>query len=1351
MPKNQQLKDALDNNSLGQQRNWKKALDALLAVDYNAPNAFVAPMKANQDVWSKLNVTEFEDAAFVFDSNLAPIPKDLFKLAAQKRVELSLAELSDVELKAIANALNNNAIRTELNKPKLGLQSVHGGFNPVNENVISNLVAIEIKKKARAIILLKEVMACNALADIANIESLINNRGGLVFKGINDAKLDDLDDNAKKQVLEHWLSLKIKFDRAHLLANINAVETELRKPDNNFSSGFLVNVDKFKDNVNAKGLLGRSYLKEKLTNSKDSDRLFAIAAAKDSDSLQDALAKFTGGANDKDQFIKYAVNDKTGKENEEIRRIALREALLNKLLTCADQQALQQLIQAKDTNEMRKVFEKADSLGLAGRENAAARKLLTDDLLKEALGLACYRSVIVADISNLAAILDDSVDDSHIASLKGVKVTTPTLIKQGLTEFKKNAPLLVEAKQDALIALLKRKAKDPGVVSKNFNKIAEANTQARLQNKVGALIGSNKADPLIGAQVDQGFAKRLRSAAKVEEWVLTAKANPSDPALVAVINTFQPAPLFPDATPLITDAEKSELGQRLMEIYIENCSVAQKDQLSALAQAKNLDEFRAQLNAVLGAAPNRAWVNEAVRKQLQAKASQKSFEFALGSSPVGEPKHLKAFLSELPPTTQQALLAEPAVLNTLKQAQNINDIRLTVGTLTPSAKALIEENKQLGHLNRIVNAGIAKVLASIDPPVVLDDKKVKAINELIEKATSTNFSIAGFPNFLQNLASAAGIDTSSSTFTNFNIAFTANPNTRTAIENQYNHNLHLYTTLGTTPSTDKETRAVIRFLMRLEKTGAFPTANIAIIKNALFNPTPPAEPLKNRAELEKTLKTAGLLPGGIFPVGHSIEKYVTQELYNDLVAAEKNQKLNDNTQYETVLNAQKETISEMKDELDKLEKTDRWVRDDLIELRDKKVFVFKDSEGKERNWSNSVYGATARQGAKLLLPTYRRIASECDVVVPRLLMMQETYRQMLAELPIVEKPSTINKAMSKLPLVDDPETKRKNAVFNRRKMLEAELAEVEGALRLYGGVAEKLNGTSTATGVVPGLIQQLEEAAGVEGDIQINISYKYEDFSPENKEEILKNKGVVIDSNFTKKGTTATSGGAKYESGKPIESGYCRAYVIESQDQIKNKPNAKDNNLFIEEYSPNGESKLVGGQEIVIPTVKMTSVKFPSDETDRLNYCMALAAKLIERQANPPTAQNPIVLDGSNPEELLYLWTALVKTGQQQKSGMKFGPDAIKVASPVFNPDKHIGWFGRLKDIPEVFEKVDIGLKAKQLSADKSNIKKAQLEELKKSEEIKSQLRTGKTLFDKIDTANKEENASKPRLGTTRG
>lgn len=79
----------------------------------------------------------------------------------------------------------------------------------------------------------------------------------------------------------------------------------------------------------------------------------------------------------------------------------------------------------------------------------------------------------------------------------------------------------------------------------------------------------------------------------------------------------------------------------------------------------------------------------------------------------------------------------------------------------------------------------------------------------------------------------------------------------------------------------------------------------------------------------------------------------------------------------------------------------------------------------------------------------------------------------------------------------------------------------------------------------------------------------------------------------------------------------------------------------------------------------------------KVEFAIAVATQLLANMDGPPSKENPIRLAGTKPEELQYIWTALVILGEKTPK-MKFDSDAIRVnaRTTVFDPAEQKGFFG---------------------------------------------------------------------------
>lgn len=90
---------------------------------------------------------------------------------------------------------------------------------------------------------------------------------------------------------------------------------------------------------------------------------------------------------------------------------------------------------------------------------------------------------------------------------------------------------------------------------------------------------------------------------------------------------------------------------------------------------------------------------------------------------------------------------------------------------------------------------------------------------------------------------------------------------------------------------------------------------------------------------------------------------------------------------------------------------------------------------------------------------------------------------------------------------------------------------------------------------------------------------------------------------------------------------------------------------------------------------RITLTQFPEQHGDRTEVALRMAMHKLLARSRPPTKEHPIVLTGSNVEELRYVWTALMVLSKNQH--FKFDASAIKVNSLAFDPAQETTWFGK--------------------------------------------------------------------------
>lgn len=112
-----------------------------------------------------------------------------------------------------------------------------------------------------------------------------------------------------------------------------------------------------------------------------------------------------------------------------------------------------------------------------------------------------------------------------------------------------------------------------------------------------------------------------------------------------------------------------------------------------------------------------------------------------------------------------------------------------------------------------------------------------------------------------------------------------------------------------------------------------------------------------------------------------------------------------------------------------------------------------------------------------------------------------------------------------------------------------------------------------------------------------------------------------------------------------------------------------------------------------VPSSKMktqiTLDAFPKEPAARVRYAMKKAGLFLINYDKPPSRENLIKLNGEDPDELAYMWTALMVFGERLP-GMYFDSSAIKIGSlfSAFDKTKELGSVGYRFSKDSLYERV---------------------------------------------------------------
>ncbi|KTD61504.1 hypothetical protein [Legionella spiritensis] len=1316
---NRNLKSALENPDLEKEVGFIKALDDILSVDTSdlAPNsagskAFRAAVIANEALWTNLGVGEIngktddndrflvsrgDNNGYVWGADPTNDFQALRKLAAEKRVVLGLQSAGTDYLAEIIKAATPNDVRTKLIKDPEGV-SVFGkladrpGWNVANEDVITNRAAQAIQLEAQRQLVLKKIAACN---DIAVLEGLLaapapnfatwaEQQLGLPHDVASLMVDRSLPGDAIEEAAAHKGALLKVNDPTFIIdpsigglgpntyTALNGDEDAIRDHLGDPYTDYLRDED-----VNdVRGALGKRFLVERFATlgiGREAD-LATIAAATNAAAIRNALAgKAEDGA-----YLQQAVTDSSVAE---LRLAAATQALKLKVLQSENTNALDALIQAGSHQDIKRALGRHESLGFSANnefQNAFSDKTKVQE---------------IAAIAHIRKSLFTAANPAHLRELitgpVQTKYTTHFNPGPGLTPAVNQFFTVPEqetlVKEQALIALIRAKAR----AGDDLSAIVAAGDQNGLQVAVGATLmgGARDADGLIGNNINQGLNKIIRAYAMSEHVQRLATAfdlnnGPEFAELLAEVNNLNFAnPAGATAlTQSLPVSEQNKLRGDLARILIDrypatNPGHAPLAKLTDLAKAKDVAEFKQKLNDI--GITNHDWVNEESRKAIQKLAGAKLFRIKVAEQDVYGAEirtEILNVLDSLPLDKQQAVLAKPEVLTALMKATEVDHVRKILGITNPHAGALVNENRRLALIAQIANAKVAETLANMTPPVTLDKNKVKAINDLILDPNNGLDVLAVAPadatkykEFLDNLspilAPAVG---QPALYTAFHLqtvpaaVYHPDATLRDAINTQHAHNLQLinaYRGLG--PDPDKHAKmSALTAVMRLEKGQVFPNAQV----NALLIAFSTAN---NLQELHQNLHGLPAAVGAVFPADW--EKQITNDDFKRYQAAK-----NNDAWLGAAYNQPNGVMARQKTELNNLvEKV--YALQDIEDGMKKELRRLGNLTGLDI--LNPAFMAAAKQKAQQLGGKFQNMADVCDTIVDNLRHQKALYEQHLQAMPSNDEVGAL------------ANNSQKNAIRKHRSMIENNLKLLESDLQTYERVSCVLHGDPNEPDQNSfkhkGLLRLVDEVKGKAKETDLVFTAfsntTYVDYNMEDKKHHMgqewKPKNTEDDSTVGMVGVDANT---SYYEVDPIPAGKFREYTTYSNllgTERRTGKEVYDRGVFLVEHGKDHmNAKTIDKKQVFTPATKVTITHFPKEDNvnERIKLSMQMATQLLAGLAKPPSKENPIVLRGSNTEELRHLWTALVVLGENNP-GLKFDHSAIKVVSASFNPENELG------------------------------------------------------------------------------
>ncbi|HAU0605322.1 TPA: interaptin [Legionella pneumophila] len=702
----------------------------------------------------------------------------------------------------------------------------------------------------------------------------------------------------------------------------------------------------------------------------------------------------------------------------------------------------------------------------------------------------------------------------------------------------------------------------------------------------------------------------------------------------------------------VTEENLGSLKKNMMKSFINNIkdetNLKALDALKALDGAKNLDKFKEVLGK-LGITPA-DWVKDTDLKDMKQWARDRQFELEINRvSSLGSGAHSKLMstLTQLPVEKQREILAKPQQLRHLMNAYESHVAEHYLGKNASGIAELLTENKRLEGFRAIHNAEVARVLANFKPEITLNDKQVAAINQALTTANSnpnTYTQVTDYKILIDAIKTQSGSVNQKDFYNAFNLndngtAFTSSTPRKDEMSKQQQHNQHIYAEYNSTSNSGN--KKLLAVLLSIEK----PVTFSKDIVNRFLRPLKDSETPQEYAD-----RLFGENPTN--PANKKFKDDLLRELtptvFNEIKNDLRRQELLDTNPAHVMA-----AIKDLNTEFEAIKKITGPIRTNADKLK----FI---NDIDPVHLYNPTFQGTARSKAAQMKDRYEGLSRDCELVVDQLRRQVIALEGHLKSLP---KDGQFKAAGLTL--------EQKEEIKKLRTDLQTELDAVRKDLDFYKKIQGKLET----------IVKEVDVAAKGKMHYYYN-SEGIKRHPPVSRDQIPPLPNVPNPS--LRSSTTATTGSngriQEFLVGEKIPEG--QIVVVDVSHKTASKSGApvetigrytQDNNVPDQVTSKKGEISKVPGSKFEILQFP-TQVPPPNPPSGdplveaKVNFSMAMAADILASLDSPPTKDKPIRLRGSNPEELEYLYTALVILGEKNPK-FKFNRDAIEVNSAVFHPD----------------------------------------------------------------------------------
>lgn len=1272
---NSKMRNAINDMNFFTDDNTKQkdALDALdaLIVSGDSLIPFRKAVVAHKPFWNAVladsSITIDDTDAFLSDtstsssSSSSPPPpqgvNDLFKAAVQKRAEFGLLRLRQEPLENLIKAKDSQEVRQLLVKyDQVTHVTKAKDWNVDSDDILSYRETEAIQLQAQKQLLLNQIdlidnMTVELLLALLNKDSFESAAKAIHLSKdiINTITFGNLYPLIKDDIL--LKTFKVNPQAAcqklctsqHFGDSPAGLEQALgfnHKPYSDMSDS---------SKAKAKDLVINHYLKVRIGNENETALLKAIIVARDDKALIETLSEQN---KDNPPYKIGDIND-LSIHRLELQETAARRLLVLALSQCTDVDALTAIQRAKNHQDVMNALDKYPTLGFAGASNAVLRQAFQRnnqaDLLS-GIKPAAYLSLALA--TKKANTFSECLNEHDTERLADALLHTHPSLEvnnKELTDYLNHSNHLKTFRQQALVAVLKDELAsitdedlfehyDP--LSKNANPDFTNNCKAFMHG----------ADDLLD---NQSFEKSLQAYIMAEAIIrVQAKVNLDNKdnynQHAKIINDLGPNGVFIEYLQALPIPEQHHFKYRLTSQLIERCPHDKEALVIALATAKTAEDCDKALNDL--GVTSTDWISKAYRDDLQKTACHVSMDDKMYQKGVLRPE-LLAFLSQLPLAKQQVIVNSEALLEAILDANNSAELAIILEiprTDITSNQPLVAEYQKTRACSRIHNAEIARILADI-PGLSLTNNQVHNINAILKNSERDIFgSTNAYCMTIKDIATILKPTNQKDFYNAFDMVQEAERDYYSVkrdssifhnIEAQHDYNRILFERINTTDAQPE--KQLLNFIANLQKSEEIQQPLLEVLIDKFKN-------AKDKEDYISELKT---------------EIDVTKNEHYLFLLEQITSKLTDNTfpvlnapfQQQNFLNKHK-TASLLELEEKRFKANAKRIKQ-VIDANPKIIAKLDELDKlNDMAWLNPEFQATAKERAHALLSDSQRLADYADVLIKQFALQKKELKRQLNDLPTSEQ----------LRNNQDLSDKQKQAIIDFRNALFKQYSVVTSELAKYTKISQSLKGNAQKKGI----LQTLTDAKNSKTELVFTgISCSRQDYPLEQKKEHLSKdwKGyksadyvdLSISAVVSPEGERLYFTDPEHTTSEP---NYFTEFAV-----VFNK-DKKDIGLFIQERGrQDGKIQTsASGKAEMTTSIKLTANKFPEDPNNKSAYTMAMAVQMLSNLTKAPTADNPLVLRGSNLEQVRYLWTALMILGAKDPN-MAFDANAIKVKNLDFN------------------------------------------------------------------------------------